>query len=159
MPGGTFQGAGVKTVVLFFEKGAPTRKIWFYKLDAGRTFGKTSALNDADLEDFVSLQADFEDSDNSWSVDAKTIDAATCDLSVKNPNKAEEAACATRERLWRKSPRWTPRARRFWRAFGGCCEGVGGWETWGSLPSDKRARLEVPFGYRRVDCIEIRLDA
>ena len=92
MPGGTFQGAGVKTVVLFFEKGAPTRKIWFYKLDAGRTFGKTTALNDADLEDFVSLQADFEDSDNSWSVDAKTIDAATYDLSAKNPNRAEEAA-------------------------------------------------------------------
>jgi len=92
MPGGTFQGAGVKTVVLFFEKGAPTRKIWFYKLDPGRTMGKTSALNDADLEDFVSLQAAFEDSDNSWSVDAKTIDAATYDLSVKNPNKAEEAA-------------------------------------------------------------------
>ena len=36
MPGGTFQGAGVKTVVLFFEKGAPTRKIWFYKCDPGR---------------------------------------------------------------------------------------------------------------------------
>ena len=35
-PGGTFQGAGVKTVVLFFEKGAPTRKIWFYQLDPGR---------------------------------------------------------------------------------------------------------------------------
>ena len=31
-PGGTFQGAGVKTVVLFFEKGAPTRKIWYYQL-------------------------------------------------------------------------------------------------------------------------------
>ena len=92
MPGGTFQGAGVKTVVLFFEKGAPTRKIWFYKLDAGRSIGKTTALNDADLEEFASLQADFEDSDNSWSVDAKTIDAATYDLSVKNPNKAEEAA-------------------------------------------------------------------
>ena len=27
-PGGTFQGAGVKTVVLFFEKGAPTRETW-----------------------------------------------------------------------------------------------------------------------------------
>ena len=92
MPGGTFQGAGVKTVVLFFEKGAPTRKIWFYKFDPGRTLGKTTALNDADLEDFVRLQAGFEDSDNSWSVDAKTIDATTYDLSVKNPNKAEEAA-------------------------------------------------------------------
>ena len=46
MPGGTFQGAGVKTVVLFFEKGAPTRKVWFYKLDPGRTLGKTNPLND-----------------------------------------------------------------------------------------------------------------
>src|SRR5262249_53557471 len=30
LPSGTFQGAGVGTVVLFFEKGAPTRKVWFY---------------------------------------------------------------------------------------------------------------------------------
>lgn len=29
-PGGTFQGAGVKTVVLFFEKGTKTRKVWCY---------------------------------------------------------------------------------------------------------------------------------
>jgi type I restriction enzyme M protein len=33
-PGGTFQGAGVKTVVLFFIKGKPTKKIWFYQLDS-----------------------------------------------------------------------------------------------------------------------------
>lgn len=92
MPGGTFQGAGVKTVVLFFEKGAPTRKVWFYKLAPGRNMGKTNALNDADLEDFVRLQAGLEESDNSWSVDARTIDAKTYDLSVKNPNKVEEAA-------------------------------------------------------------------
>jgi type I restriction-modification system DNA methylase subunit len=36
-PGGTFQGAGVKTVVLFFEKGAPTRKVWYYQLDPAAT--------------------------------------------------------------------------------------------------------------------------
>ena len=71
MPQGTFQGAGVKTVVLFFEKGAPTRRVWFYKLDPGRNLGKTNALNDADLEDFVELSGDFADSDNSWSVDAQ----------------------------------------------------------------------------------------
>ena len=74
MPGGTFQGAGVKTVVLFFEKGAPTRKIWFYKLDAGRNLGKTNPLNDDDLKDFVALQAKFKDSANSWTVDVKSID-------------------------------------------------------------------------------------
>ncbi len=90
MPGGTFQGAGVKTVVLFFEKGAPTRKIWFYKLDLGRNLGKTNPLNDDDLRDFVALQAKFKDSENSWTVDVKSIDAATCDLSVKNPNKTDE---------------------------------------------------------------------
>jgi len=91
-PGGTFQGAGVKTVVLFFEKGAPTRKVWFYQLDPGRNLGKTNPLNDDDLAEFVKLQKGFADSAKSWSVDAKTIDAATFDLSVKNPNGGEVTA-------------------------------------------------------------------
>lgn len=89
-PGGTFQGAGVKTVVLFFEKGAPTRKVWFYQLDLGRNLGKTSPLNDDDLAEFIKLQKTFADSPKSWSVDAATIDQMTFDLSVKNPNNGEE---------------------------------------------------------------------
>lgn len=89
-PGGTFQGAGVKTVVLFFEKGAPTRKIWYYQLDPGRNLGKTNPLNDDDLAEFVKLQAKFADSDQSWTLDAKQIDQTTFDLSVKNPNNGEE---------------------------------------------------------------------
>jgi type I restriction enzyme M protein len=89
-PGGTFQGAGVKTVVLFFEKGAPTRKVWFYQLDPGRNLGKTNPLNDDDLAEFVKLRKTFADSPKSWSVDAKAIDPATFDLSVKNPNGGEE---------------------------------------------------------------------
>ncbi len=88
-PGGTFQGAGVKTVVLFFEKGAPTRKVWVYQLDPGRSMGKTNPLNDADLAEFVELQKTKADSDKSWSVDVATIDTATWDLSVKNPNGGE----------------------------------------------------------------------
>jgi len=89
-PGGTFLGAGVKTVVLFFEKGAPTRKIWFYQLDPGRNLGKTNPLNDADLAEFVKLQKTFAESLKSWSVDARSIDQTTFDLSVKNPNGGEE---------------------------------------------------------------------
>jgi type I restriction enzyme M protein len=85
-PGGTFQGAGVKTVVLFFEKGAPTRKVWFYQLNPGRNMGKTNPLNDRDLADFVEKQATFADSDKSWSVKVGDIDEKTWDLSVKNPN-------------------------------------------------------------------------
>ncbi len=89
-PGGTFQGAGVKTVVLFFEKGAPTRKVWYYQLEPGRNMGKTNPLNDADLAEFVKLQKTKADSPKSWSVDVAGIDKKTFDLSVKNPNGGEE---------------------------------------------------------------------
>ena len=89
-PGGTFLGAGVKTVVLFFEKGAPTRKLWFYQLDPGRNLGKINPLNDDDLAEFVKLQKTFADSPKSWSVDAKSVDQKTFDLVVKNPNGGEE---------------------------------------------------------------------
>jgi len=91
-PGGTFQGAGVKTVVLFFEKGSKTRKVWFYQLDPGRNMGKTNSLNDDDLAEFSELQKTFADSPKSWTVDAKCIDPETFDLSVKNPNGREEIA-------------------------------------------------------------------
>jgi type I restriction enzyme M protein len=89
-PGGTFQGAGVKTVVLFFQKGAPTRRVWYYQLDPGRNLGKTNPLNDDDLAEFVQLQKTFADSPKSWSIDAKSIDQETFDLSAKNPNGSEE---------------------------------------------------------------------
>ena len=89
-PGGTFIGAGVKTVVLFFEKGTKTRKVWFYQLDPGRNMGKTNPLNDADLADFIEQQRTFADSAKSWSVDVADIDPKTFDLSVKNPNGGEE---------------------------------------------------------------------
>ena len=89
-PGGTFQGAGVKTVVLFFEKGSATRKVWYYQLDPGRNMGKTNPLNDDDLAEFVELQKAFADSPKSWSVEASGIDQTTFDLSVKNPDGGEE---------------------------------------------------------------------
>lgn len=88
-PGGTFQGAGVKTVVLFFEKGAPTRKVWYYSLDPGRNMGKTNPLNDTDMVEFIELQKTFADSPKSWSVDVTSIDTTTYDLSVKNPDGGE----------------------------------------------------------------------
>ena len=111
-PSGTFIGAGVKTVVLFFEKGKPfdavqgmpvfaqgkpvhqgmaTQKIWYYQLDPGRNMGKTNSLNDEDLREFVELQATRAESEQSWLVDVADIDPESFDLSVKNPHKAEEA--------------------------------------------------------------------
>ena len=100
-PGGTFLGAGVKTVVLFFTKGEPTLNTWFYELNVGRNMGKTNPLNDKDLAEFVELQkaavssnkTDREkgETDKSWSLAISDIDESTYDLSLKNPN-VEEAA-------------------------------------------------------------------
>jgi type I restriction enzyme M protein len=91
MPSGTFLGAGVKTVVLFFQKGEPTKKTWFYQLDAGRNMGKTNPLNDSDLAEFVALQKTMPETENAWMLNIADIDESTYDLSVKNPNLPEEA--------------------------------------------------------------------
>ncbi|EEF79258.1 class I SAM-dependent DNA methyltransferase [Methylophaga thiooxydans] len=90
-PAKTFLGAGVKTVVLFFTKGEPTQKVWNYQLDPGRSLGKTNPLHDKDLEEFVTLQKGFEDSDKSWSINVEDLDQTNWDLSVKNPNAKKEA--------------------------------------------------------------------
>ena len=95
MPKGTFTGAGVQTVVLFFTKGEATKKIWYYSLNAGRNMGKTNPLNDKDMLDFKTLQKDKKDTENSWTLDISDIDETTYDLSVKNPFTPEEVALRT----------------------------------------------------------------
>ena len=85
-PAGTFQGAGVKTVVLFFTKGEPTKDIWYYQLDPKRSLGKTNPLNENDMAEFVALFPKRPETAQSWKVDVSSIDTTTWDLSVKNPN-------------------------------------------------------------------------
>lgn len=92
LPGGTFTGAGVKTVVLFFDKGEATKKIWFYQLNLSRNLGKTNPLNERDLADFIELQKTKTESENSWNLRLSDIDQNTFDLSAKNPNTPEEAS-------------------------------------------------------------------
>jgi type I restriction enzyme M protein len=90
-PQGTFQGAGVKTVVLFFKKGEPTKKFWYYQLDPKRSLGKTNPLNDSDLSDFVALSKSRSNSELSWTVSIDQLNKSTLDLTPRNPNRTEEA--------------------------------------------------------------------
>lgn len=97
MPSGTFLGAGVKTVTLFFQKGEPTKNIWYYQLDPGRNMGKTNPLNDKDMAEFVTLSAERSrstkgpETEKSWNINVSTLSESEVDLSVKNPNTPEEA--------------------------------------------------------------------
>ncbi|WP_202908766.1 class I SAM-dependent DNA methyltransferase [Roseimaritima ulvae] len=99
LPSGTFTGAGVKTVVLFFEKGKPTKKTWFYQLNLDRKLGKTNPLNEDDLAEFVAFQKKRKDSDNSWSVKIGDVDRSAFDLSVKNPNIDDEVVLREPEEI------------------------------------------------------------
>ena len=87
LPSGVFTGAGVKTVVLFFTKGEPTQKIWYYQID--KHFTKTQPMTEADLVDFLAKPKTREDSEYSWSIDVSEL-GDDLDLSVKNPHKVEE---------------------------------------------------------------------
>ena len=99
LPKGTFQGAGVQTVVLFFEKGKPTKEIWNYQLNVGRNLGKTNSLNEDDLIDFIKLAKTRKLSYNSWSIGIDKINRTTWDLRTKNPNIVEENDERTSEEI------------------------------------------------------------
>ena len=90
LPGGAFLGTGVKTVVLFFEKGKPTENVWYYQLNVGRNMGKTNPLNEDDLAEFIDMAKTKELSDNSWLVGLASVNKENWDLTVNNPNKIEE---------------------------------------------------------------------
>ncbi|MEL6811540.1 MAG: N-6 DNA methylase [Bacteroidota bacterium] len=100
MPAGTFTGAGVKTVVLFFQKGEPSKNIWYYQLDAGRSLGKTNPLNDTDMEEFVVLSKTQTESEKSWLFNVNDLDENTLDLSPKNPNTPEEVPLRSAEGIF-----------------------------------------------------------
>lgn len=91
--------AGVKTVVLFFEKGQPTKDIWYYQLNLDRTLGKTNALNEKDLEQFVELCKKRSNTENSWLINLKDVDANNWDLTTSNPNKKDTSDKRTPEQI------------------------------------------------------------
>src|SRR5438445_1844276 len=70
LPGGVFStaGAGVKTNFLFFTKGKPTEKIWYYDLSDVKV-GKKTPLTLKHFEDFAATLAMRKDSERSWILD------------------------------------------------------------------------------------------
>jgi len=95
LPSGVFAcvspkgGSGPKTNLLFFEKGIPTREIWYYELTLpnGKNYTRNNPIKDEDLEDTYKKWQKREISKNSWIVKVEDIIKRDYDLSAKNPNK------------------------------------------------------------------------
>lgn len=99
LPGGVFTsaGSGVKTNLLFFNKGKPTENIWYYEvLPKGRErFTKTEPLTLEDFDEFFKLRKKRADSENSWTVTIDEIKERNYDLKAVNPHRVAEVDIRT----------------------------------------------------------------
>ena len=100
LPSGVFTaaGAGVKTNLLFFTKGKPTEKVWYYDLSDIKV-GKKTPLTAAHFEDFFRLLPSQADSPRSWTVTRQEIEAKNYDLKAVNPNRKLTEDTRTPEEL------------------------------------------------------------
>jgi len=101
LPAGTFvaAGGGVKANILFFTKGKPTEKIWYYDLsDVKVTKRKPLMMNH--FQEFLELLPNREDSERSWTVTREEIEAKNFDLKAVNLNtKVDEDKSTAKELL------------------------------------------------------------
>ncbi len=97
LPGGVFTaaGAGVKTNLLFFTKGRPTRKIWYYDLSELK-IRKKNPLMLSHFEEFFRLLPTRGDSGLSWTVDMDARKQAATEearpLKEQATSKGQQAA-------------------------------------------------------------------
>jgi type I restriction enzyme M protein len=94
LPNSVFQPyAGVSTNLLFFEKGKPTKDIWYYehRMPEGyKAYNKTRPIKVEEFEPIKKWWNKRKESDIAWKVNIKSIIERGYDLDIKNPIKAEE---------------------------------------------------------------------
>ena len=103
LPQSTFFPATVSTNLLFFEKGQPTKEIWYYehRLPQGqKSYSKTKPIRFEEFAPLIKWWNNREASDVAWMVKAK--DLKEWDLDIKNPTKTEEEIQYTSEELFEK---------------------------------------------------------
>jgi len=100
LPSGVFSaaGAGVKANIIFFEKGKPTEKIWYYDLSDIKV-GKRIPFTIDRFDDFFKLLPERADSQRSWTVTRETIEKNNFDMKAVNPNRKIEEDTRTPEEL------------------------------------------------------------
>jgi type I restriction enzyme M protein len=94
----TAAGAGVKTNILFFEKGKRTEKIWYYDLSDIKV-GKRTPFTLERFDDFFRLLPEKPDTERSWTVERKTLEERGLDIKAVNPNRKVVEDTRTPEEL------------------------------------------------------------
>jgi len=94
LPNSVFQPyASVATNLLFFEKGNPTKEIWYYehKLPEGqKSYSKTKPIRIEEFDPIHKWWHNREENELSWKVCIEAIQKNGYNLDIKNPHKVEE---------------------------------------------------------------------
>jgi type I restriction enzyme M protein len=95
LPNSVFQPyATVATNLLFFDKGTPTKDVWYYehRLPEGqKAYNKTRPIQVKEFEPIRDWWHNRQESDICWKVNIRTIIENGYNLDIKNPTKKEEA--------------------------------------------------------------------
>lgn len=92
LPQSTFHPATVSTNLLFFEKGTPTKEIWYYehRLPEGqKSYSKTKPIQFEEFAPLIAWWNNREESDVAWKVRVEDLKTGF-DLDVKNPHRQED---------------------------------------------------------------------
>ena len=94
MPNGVFAPyTGINTNLLFFDKGEPTKEVWFFEHPLPKGYKNYTKTKPIKLEEF-DLEKKWwnnrEENEYAWKVSVEDIKARNYNLDFKNPNKEEE---------------------------------------------------------------------
>lgn len=94
LPNSVFQPyASVATNLLFFEKGKPTKEVWYYehRLPEGqKAYSKTKSIELKEFEPIADWWDNRVEHEQAWKVNIEDIVASGYNLDIKNPHKQEE---------------------------------------------------------------------
>ena len=85
--------ATVATNLLFFEKGKPTKEVWYYQHtlpESQKAYSKTKPIRLEEFEPIKKWWNNREENGVAWKVSINTIKERGYDLDIKNPNREEE---------------------------------------------------------------------
>ena len=95
LPNGVFNPyTGIKTNLLFFTKGRPTKEVWYYEHPYPKGYKSYSKTKPMRIEEFAPEKAWWgkrEENAHAWRVSAEDIKANGYNLDIKNPHTVEEA--------------------------------------------------------------------
>ena len=94
LPNSVFQPyATVATNLLFFDKGKPTKEVWYYehRMPEGyKAYNKTRPIQFKEFDPIKEWWNNRKESDVAWKININTIIERGYDLDIKNPTKPEE---------------------------------------------------------------------